>query len=138
MAKIVLTNAKLLVNSVDLSSWVRQISIEYSAAEVESTAMGNAGQARLAGLLDWSMDVTFAQDFALTEVDATLFPLVGAAFFAIEARPVNTARTTTNPAYVGNGILPSYKPMGQKVGALAEATVKFVGADGAALQRLTA
>jgi len=138
MAKIVLTNAKLLVNAVDLSSYVRQISIDYSAAEVESTAMGNAGQARIAGLLDWSMDVTLAQDWALTEVDATLFPLVGAAFFAVEARPVNTGRSTTNPAYVGNGILPSYKPIGQKVGALAEAVIKIVGADGTALQRLTA
>jgi hypothetical protein len=138
MAKIVLTNAKLLVNAVDLSSWVRQISIDYSAAEVESTAMGNAGQARLAGLLDWSMDITFAQDYALAAVDATLFPLVGAAQFAVEARPVNSARSTTNPAYVGNAILPSYKPLGQKVGALAEATIKLVGADGVALSRLTA
>jgi hypothetical protein len=136
MAKIVLTNAKLLVNAVDLSTWVRQISIDFTAAEVESTAMGNAGVARLAGLLDWSMDVTFAQDWALSAVDATLFPLVGAAFFAVEARAVNSARSTTNPAYVGNGILPSYKPMGQKVGALAEAVVKIVGADGAVLQRL--
>lgn len=138
MAKIVLLNAKLLVNSVDLSNWVESISIEYSAAEVESTAMGNAGQARLAGLLDWQMDVTLQQDFALTEVDATLFPLVGAAYFAVEARAVNVARSTTNPAYVGNGILPTYKPFGQKVGALAQATIKLVGADGTALQRLTA
>lgn len=138
MPKIVLTNAKLLVNAADLSSWVRQISIDYTAAEVESTAMGNAGQARLAGLLDWSMDITFAQDFAAAAVDATLFPLVGAAAFAVEARPVNSARSATNPAYVGNGILPNYKPIGQKVGALAEATVKLVGADGTALQRLTA
>lgn len=138
MAKLVLTNAKLLVNAVDLSSYIRQITIDYTAVEVESTAMGNAGQARLPGLLDWMMDITFAQDFALAAVDATLFPLVGAAAFAVEARPVNSARSTTNPAYVGNGILPSYKPLSQKVGALAEAVVKLVGADGTALQRLTA
>lgn len=138
MAKIVLTNAQVLINAVDLSDHVRQVSIDYSAAEVESTAMGNAGQARLPGLLDWSMDITFAQDWALTNVDATLFPLVGAAAFAVEVRPVKAARSTTNPAYTGNGILPSYKPMGQKVGALAEATVKIVGADGVALARQTA
>lgn len=138
MAKTVLTNADVIVNAVNLSQWVRQVAIDFSAAEVESTSMGNAGQARLPGLLDWSLDITFAQDFAASAVDATLFPLVGAAPFQIEVRPTNAARSATNPAYVGNGILPSYKPIGQKVGALTEAVIKIVGADGTALQRLTA
>jgi hypothetical protein len=139
MAKLVLTNAKLILNGSDVSSYVRQIAINYSAAEVESTAMGNAGQARLPGLFDWSMDVTFANDFAVGNLDSILFPLVGAAApFAVEARAVNSARSTSNPAYVGNGNIFDYKPLGQKVGALAEGVVKIAGADGAQLTRLTA
>ncbi len=137
MAKLVLTNALLLLNAVDLSVYVDTITINYSAAEVDSTTMGQAGISRLGGLKDWTMDVIFAQDFALTKVDATLFPLVGTTF-AVEARPTAGARSTTNPAYTGNGLLGSYSPMGQKVGALNMAPVKISGSDGVALQRLTA
>jgi hypothetical protein len=137
MAKLVLINAQVLINAVDLSDHVDTVTINYTAAEVDSTSMGQAGTSRLGGLKDWTLDIIFAQDFALTKVDATLFPLVGTVF-AIEVRPVNSARSTTNPAYTGNGLLGSYSPLGQKVGALNTAPVKISGADGVPLQRLTA
>ena len=137
MAKLVLTNAQVLINAVDLSDHVDTVTVNYSAAEVDSTSMGQAGISRLPGLKDWSLDIIFAQDFALAKVDATLFPLVGTVF-AIEVRPVNAARSTTNPAYTGNGLLSTYSPLGQKVGALNTAPIKIAGADGVALQRLTA
>jgi hypothetical protein len=138
MAKLVLTNAQVIINAVDLSDHVDTVAVHYTAAEVDSTSMGQAGISRLPGLKDWSMDVTFANDFALASVDATLFPLVGAPAFAVEVRPVKAARSTTNPAYTGNAILPTYSPLGQKVGAFNTAPIKLSGADGVALQRLTA
>jgi hypothetical protein len=137
MAKLVLTNAMVLVNAVDLSDHIRSVTVNYSADEVDSTTMSQASKSRLGGLKDWSMDITFAQDFALSSVDATLFPLVGNTF-AVEVRPTNAARSTTNPAYTGTGLLGSYSIMGQQVGALNEAPVKIVGANGTALQRQTA
>lgn len=136
MAKLVLTNAQVLLNAVDLSNHVDTVTINYTAAEVDSSSMGSAGVARLPGLKDWTVDIIFAQDYALSSVDATIFPLVGTQF-SVEVRPVNGARSTTNPAFVGNGLLGSYSPMGQKVGALNTAPIKISGADGTALQRLT-
>jgi hypothetical protein len=137
MAKLVLTNAQVLINAVDLSDHVDTVTVNYSSAEVDSTSMGQAGISRLGGLKDWSLDIIFAQDYAVAKVDATLFPLVGTVI-PIEVRPVNAARSATNPAYTGNGLLGTYSPMGQKVGALNVAPIKIAGADGVALQRLTA
>jgi hypothetical protein len=134
MAKLVLTNAMVLINAVDLSDHVDTVTVNYSAAEVDSTSMGQAGLSRLGGLKDWSLDVIFAQDYAAAKVDATLFPLVGTQV-PIEVRPTNAARSATNPAYTGNGLLGSYSPMGQKVGALNVAPIKISGADGVALAR---
>ena len=128
MAQIVLTNAKVLINTVDLSDHVRSVKFTYKADQVDNTVMGNTTHSKLAGLLDWQMDIEFGQDWASSNVDATLFPLVGAAAFAVEVRPVNSSRSSTNPGYNGNATLSQYNPLGQKVGDLAVATATFMAA----------
>lgn len=134
MAQIVLTNAKLLVNAVDLSAYVKSIKINFKADQQDNTTMSATTHSRLAGLLDWQLDVEFAQDWALSQVDATLFPLVGAAAFAIEVRPTSSARSTTNPGYTGNATLSSYTPIGNKVGEHAVAPATFMAAGALARQ----
>ena len=135
MAKLVLTNAQVLINAVDLSDHVKTVTINYTAAELDATTMGASSIARLPGLKDWTMDVTFTQDYGSSSVDATLFPLVGTAS-VVDVKPVNGARSATNPSYTGTGILSSYQPMGQSVGQVNDAVVKISGSNGTALQRL--
>lgn len=127
MASIVLTNAQVLVNAVDLSAFVKSVKINYKADTPENTAMGSSTKTRLPGLKDWDLELELNQDWALSSVDATLFPLVGAAAFAVEVRPVNAARSTTNPGYTGNALITDYSPIGNKVGDVAAAPVKLVG-----------
>lgn len=129
-------NAKVIINSVDLSDHVRQVTINYSAEMLEKTAMGDNGKTRVAGLLDFSVDVEFNQDYASGKVDATLFPLVGAAAFPIAINPTNAAVSPTNPTFSGNVLLETYPPLGGNVGALLTTTAKFSG-DGV-LTRATA
>ena len=74
MAQEVLTDAFISVNAVDLSDHVDTVTINYSAELVDATVMGDDGMRRLGGLKDWSVVVTFNQDFAASKVDATLFP----------------------------------------------------------------
>ena len=126
-APIVLTNAKVLVNAVDLSTWVRSVKISYSAETPETTAMGSTTKTRLPGLKDWSMDIELNQDFAASATDVSLFSLVGAAAFAVDVQPVNASRSTTNPSYNGNALLADYPPLGNKVGDVATTTIKLVG-----------
>lgn len=127
MASFVLTNAYCLLNAVDLSDHVKQITVNFKADTPENTAMSQTTRNRLAGLKDWDVDIEFNQDFALAKVDATLFPLVGAAAFAIEFRPDAGARSTTNPGYTGNALLADYKILGNKVGDVAGTPIKLMG-----------
>jgi len=94
----------------------------------DETAMGDSTRVRKGGLKDWSVDVTWHQDFAAGAVDATLFSLVGTTV-CMEMRPQNICSTAINPIYSGIGVIESYNPMGGSVGALLDAptTIQSAG-----------
>lgn len=122
MAEFVYTNAFLSIGGVDLSDHVRQASLSYNAEMQDKTAMGDLTRTRLGGLKDWSLEINFNQDFAASNVDATLFPLVGTSV-AIILRPDAAAVSATNPNFTGSAILESYAPLGGNVGDMAETPV---------------
>src|SRR5574341_608146 len=89
--------------------------------------MGDNSVSRLASLKDFSLEITWNQDYAAANVDATLFPLVGAAAFPVKVRPTTSAISATNPEYQGNCILTEYTPLDGTVGDLAKATTTMPG-----------
>lgn len=129
-------NAYFLVNAVNLSDHVDSIKLEVKADMLEKTAMSMAEHQFVAGLKDWSLEVTLFQDYAVGSVDATLFNLVGLAAFAFEVRPDAGAVSTTNPKYTGNMVFEGYEPLSGGVGTLQKVTAKFRPAG--ALSRATA
>lgn len=137
MGKMVLKDASLTLNAVDLSDHVKQITLNYKAELQDKTAMGDDGRARIAGLKDWDADIEFYQDYAASSVDATLFPLVGATGITVVIKPTSGAVSATNPSYTGVGVLESYQPVGGTVGEDLMTPVKLLGGDGSALARAT-
>jgi hypothetical protein len=137
MATMVYTDAFVMINSVDLSDHVKSVTLTYEAEVLDDTTMGTSGtRSAKAGLKNWTLEVNFLQDYASANVDATLFPLVGAVPFPIRVRPIKTdAISTTNPEYQGNAILASYPPLTGEVGALGTATGSFRAGGGSALVR---
>ena len=133
----VLTDALVSINAVDLSDHVASVTINEGAELKEATVMGDAGVRRLSGLKDWSMTVTFRQDFDAAKVDATLQPLVGGSSFAVAVRKSKTdAISATNPEMQGNGLIDGDLPVvAADVGEVHDITVTIVGADGVALIR---
>jgi hypothetical protein len=127
MAKFVLTDAYLSVNSVDLSNRVAQVGIDYDAAEVDTTTMGAGSLEFLNGLKTWAFDVEFKQDFAAGSVDATLWSLVGGAAVTVEIRPTSAARSATNPGFNGSALVKNYKPLDGSIGDAAKASVTLKG-----------
>lgn len=130
MAIFVLKDAHVSIATEDLSDHVRQISFPYEAEEVDSTVMGPDGAREfLAGLLTGSATIEFAQDFDASEVDATLFPLVGAAPFAVVIRPTSAVKSATNPEFQWNAILTNYPILDGNVGDLATSgiTLRLTG-----------
>jgi hypothetical protein len=120
MAKLVLTNAQVIVNGTDLSNWVETVTVNYLAETIDRTSMGDLTKIFMAGLKDWSMDITFFQDFAAGGPDATIFPLIGT-IGTIEVRPVAAARSATNPAYqAASALFASNDPIAGSVGQAAK------------------
>jgi len=124
MAKIVLTNAVVKVNNVDLSDHVNQVSISSSSAEVETTAMGPGHVTRVGGLKDDSVSLTFHQDFAAAEVEATIGGLVGT-LGTVQVIPAGTAVSATNPSYTMEVLYTEWSPLDGSVGDLSTASVTW-------------
>lgn len=127
MAVLVLTNASITINSVTLSSSANSVTLNYEVDSVESTGFGAGGHTFIGGLQNNSCEIQFMQDFAASNVEATVYPLVGTTTTVV-IKPVNSATGATNPAYTLTGtFLASHTPVAGAVGELATTTLTFTG-----------
>lgn len=132
MAKLVLKNPQITVNSVDFSDHISSVEIMLSKDEVDVTNFGSGGvKQRMAGLEDASFTLNFQQDFATAEVDATLYPLWDAETeFPVVVKPSTAAVSASNPSYTGTCIVLEYQPLSGAVGELSETSVEFLSNNG--------
>lgn len=127
MAKIVLTNASITINSVDLSNRANSVTLTYEKDSVEVTAFGSSGHEFDGGLQNNSCEIALMQDFAATNVEATVFPLVGTQTTVV-IKPTSSAVSATNPSYtLANTFLAAHTPVAAAVGELAMTTLTFTG-----------
>jgi hypothetical protein len=124
MPRLVLTNPSISINSVDLTDRIAQVAIDMSFAEVETTAFGDSAVTRVAGLGDHSVSLSFHQDFAATEVEATIYPLLGTTTTVV-VKPVNTTTSSTNPSYSFTALVTEWSPISGTVGELLTADVTW-------------
>jgi hypothetical protein len=115
----------LKVGSQDLSDHVHAIEVQMNVADLDVTAMGAVASQHAPGLRDDRIIVTFYQDWAASEVDATLNGLVGSAAGAtIIAYANGTTASGTAPSYTMVGAPMTYSPIA--VGAPGEASTTQV------------
>lgn len=127
MAQIVLTDVTVSINSVDLASRATSVVINYEKEATEVTAFGDASRKFVAGLNNISVDVELNQDFAASNVEATIFPLVGTTTTVI-FKPTSAAVSSTNPSYTVTGAyLASHTPINGAVGELGTTSLTFEG-----------
>jgi len=124
MAKLVFNNPKVTINSVDLTGYIAQVSLDMSFAEVETTAFGNTAVTRVAGLGDHSFSASFHQDFATSTVEPTIYPLLGTTT-EVTIKAVNQTTTTTNPLYTFTVLVNQWAPISGSVGDLLTADVTW-------------
>lgn len=121
---IVFKDASLTIDSVDLSTWVRECTLRLTTEDIESTGMQATGKEFQSGDRVDSLEAKFKQDFAAAAVDATLFPLFEAGTsVAFAIRHLSTAAGATNPEYRGMLRLNSYEPFNGSRGALLEPSI---------------
>jgi hypothetical protein len=126
MARIVLTDVGVVLGGVDLSDHIASVEIAQNFDEVETTAFGDGGRTRVAGLEDSSLSLSFHQDFASGEVDATIAPLVGGtASFEISPFGTAVAASGTAPRYSGTVLVTEWTALNGAVGELSTADVTW-------------
>lgn len=127
MAVLTLTNAYVSVNSVVLSDHATSVTVNYEVDSVEVTAFGSGGHTFTGGLQNNSIEVEFNQDYAASNVEATIYPLVGTTTTVI-IKPNGATTGTTNPSYtISNAYLSASNPVMGAVGELAKMSLTFTG-----------
>lgn len=125
MARIVLTDASVTVNSVDLSTYIASVTLNSTREIVDTTGFSTSGaRTRVAGLQDNSITLEFHQDFASGAVEATIYPLIGTTT-SIVVKPTSSGASATNPSYTCTALISEWTPISGTVGELATASVTW-------------
>jgi hypothetical protein len=124
MSKIVLTDAKVTINSVNLSDHINNITLETKDDIIETSAFGSTAKTRVAGLADNQVTLDFHQDFAATNVEATIYPLLGQTT-TIVVQPTSAAVSATNPTYTFSAVIVDWTPLKGQIGQLSTASVTW-------------
>jgi hypothetical protein len=126
MAVFVLTDASVTVNTVDLSSYVTNVTFTYEKDQVETTAMGAGGHVYTGGLQNLSVALEMNNDLAAGKVFDTIYAAVGSGSNTLIVKSLSTG--TPNPILtVSNAFLPSAPVIAGAVGDLSKVSVTFVG-----------
>jgi hypothetical protein len=139
MGKVVLRDVNISVDGVDLSDHCTAVTVEDSAADVDSTAFGSVYTSAVKGLRTAQITATFQQDFASGSVDAKLDALNNSDDpFVVEVTPTSAAVGPTNPKYrLPESMLLGFTPLGGGVGDLSTTDVTFSNAGASGVVRLT-
>jgi len=124
MAKFVLTNPEIEINSVSLADHVASVTVSESYSEVATTAFGDTAVTRIAGLGDHSVSLDFHEDFSASEVHATIYPLLSGTTTLV-VKPVNDTTSSTNPSYTMTVLVTEWPLLNGAVGDLATASVTW-------------
>lgn len=126
MAVLSLTDASITINSVALSSKANSVTVNYEIDSVEATAFGSGGHVFIGGLQNNSVEIALMQDFASSQTEATIYPLVGTTTTVV-IKPTSGAVSATNPSYTISAYLASHTPVAGGVGELAMTTLTLTG-----------
>jgi hypothetical protein len=127
MAIIAFKDVSVTINSVDLSDHANSATLTYEIEQQDATTMGG-NRSFVGGIQNNTLEVTMYQDFAASEVEATIFPLVGTQTTVV-LKPTSSAVGADNPSYtLADCFLSSHTPIAAgDVGATSPVTLTFTG-----------
>jgi hypothetical protein len=122
VAKLVLTNANVVLGGTDVSSYVASVTLNISVNEVETTAFGTGAVTRVGGLQDNSVTLDMHQDYSA--IEGLVYPLIGSTT-SLVVKPNGTAVGTANPSYTMTPLVTEWTPVNGAVGELATASITW-------------
>jgi hypothetical protein len=131
MAKIVLTNAYVLLNGLyDVSDYVASISLATTHDLIETTQMNDVYKTVIAGLGQNQVTFEFHQNYSDNGLEEIINGTslgnssVGTAI-PIEVRPINAPASANNPRYTFSAVISEWQPISGAVGELATVSVTW-------------
>lgn len=122
MPRLVLTDASVVINGINLSEFITSVALSTSEDVVDTTGMSSTGaRTRVAGLADNSVTFEFNQDFASSAPEITInavgSSLVGTVTTCV-IKPTSSAVSATNPSYTFSALCSEWQPLSGAVGEL--------------------
>ena len=122
-----LSNAKVLIATIDLSDQCKSATITRTIEALESSAFGSTNRVYTAGMENSTFTGEFMQSYAASETYATLASLIGTQITVV-VNPVSGANSATNPAFTLTGTyLESVDVIAATIGELGMVTVTTQG-----------
>lgn len=129
MARLVLTDAYVVLASTDISQYVTSVTLSSTLDVVETTSMGSTSRTRVAGLRDNQITLEFNQDFASGALETLIYPSdasskIGTAV-AMTVKPTSATTSPTNPSYSFSALITEWQSVSGSVGELATVSVSW-------------
>jgi hypothetical protein len=125
MAVFSATDYDVVINSVNLSDRLQSVELPIEVAELDTTNFDSNGWTEvIGGLKSAKLSLNFMQDFAASETEATIWPLIGTTTTVV-VKPTAASVSATNPSYTMTVLITDWKPIGAKVGDLAVVQVSW-------------
>ena len=122
-----LSNAKVLIATIDLSDQCKSATITRTIEALESSAFGSTSRVYTAGMENSSFTGEFMQNYGASETYATLKDLIGTSI-TIVVNPTAAADSATNPGFTLTGTyLESIDVIAANIGELGMVTVSTQG-----------
>jgi len=125
MAIFLQNNVGVKINSVDLSDHITSVTLTQNFDELEVTALGDTAHKFAKGLEASTLTLDFLNDFAASNVQATLQAAYGTTVTAVLLPVKGTAVSATNPLYTVSIIVNNLTPLNGAVGDISSSSMTF-------------
>lgn len=125
MPKMVLLAQYLSINANVLNTFTKKAELAVEVEDKDVTTFASLGWKEvLGGLKSGELGCEFLQDFAASQLDAIMWPLLGTVV-PFEVRADQAAVGPTNPKYSGSILIKGWNPIEGSVGDEATVSLSF-------------
>ena len=122
---VFLNSTQVKIGTVDISAYVTSATLTQSSDELEITSMGDSARKYVAGLQTGKLDLEFLNDFAASQVCATLQAAIYTTVTAKLVPGPGTTISATNPLYTVSILINNLTPISGAAGEMSSSSLSF-------------
>ena len=122
---VFLNSTSVKINAIDISAYVTSATLTQSSDELEITAMGDSSRKYVSALQTGKLDLEFLNDFAASQVSATLQSAIYTTVTAKLVPGPGTTISATNPLYTVSILINNLTPISGAAGEMSSSSMSF-------------